>query len=550
MIAPHNFKVAALAALLLLAVTAPLHAQPSRPDQRGRPERGVTAATVKVWNRPIVEFRAVVRQVPPAERAANAARRIEALPDDVRPDEFRLEPVTIGDVHGVLVSARDRMLFGIVDGDLDATAGDTLETVGEQAIAQLRTALQARAEQRRLSVLVKGLALSLVATALLALVLWGTHRLSGEALERLTRVTRSRAVSLLGRDVWPLLNAFERAMVRVTAWAVSFIAAFLWLTFVLNQFPYTRPWGDRLGDYLVGLLAQFGTGALGALPGLFAVLVIFVATRFVVRLVDLMFQAVEKGTIRLTTLDPHTAGATRRIAAVLIWVFALTIAYEYIPGSESDAFKAIGIFAGLVVSLGSAGLVNHVMSGLVVVYSQAVRPGELVQSGDIVGVVTDVGLLSTKLMTPKREQVTIPNAVLAGSQVTNYSRLAGTHGAMISATATIGYDAPWRQVHSLLLLAAQRTPHVRKEPPPLVLQRALTDFAVQYELRAYIEKPEERFRVLSDLHANIQDAFNEFGVQIMSPAFESQPEQSVVVPKSKWFAAPAGPPQEGQGGSA
>jgi small-conductance mechanosensitive channel len=550
MLALRHFKVAALAALLLLAGTAPLRAQPARPDRPGGSERGTPAVTVKVYNRSIVEFRAVVRQVPPAERAANAVRRIEALPDDVGPDEIRLEAMTLGNLHGVLVSARDRILFGIVDEDLEAGAGETPETVGERAVAQLRAVLQARVEQRRLSVLAKGLALSLVATVLLALVLWATHRLSDKALERLTRATRTRAVSLLGRDVWPLLNAFERAMVRLTAWAVSFIAVFLWLTFVLNQFPYTQPWGDRLGDYLVGLLAQFGTGALAALPGLFAILVIFVATRFVVRIVDLMFQAVEKGTIRLTAVDQHTAGATRRIAAVLIWIFALTIAYEYIPGSESDAFKAIGIFTGLVVSLGSAGLVNHVMSGLVVVYSQALRPGEIVQSGDIVGRVTHVGLLSTKLMTPKREEVTIPNAVLAGSTVTNYSRLAGADGAMISATATIGYDAPWRQVHSLLLLAAQRTPRVRKEPPPFVLQRALTDFAVQYELRAHIEQPEERFRVLSDLHANIQDAFNEFGVQIMSPAFESQPEKSVTVPKSKWFAAPAGPPQEGQGGSA
>ncbi|MGH7309853.1 MAG: hypothetical protein ACREK6_14285 [Candidatus Rokuibacteriota bacterium] len=118
---------------------------------------------------------------------------------------------------------------------------------------------------------------------------------------------------------------------------------------------------------------------------------------------------------------------------------------------------------------------------------------------------------------------------------------------MISATVTIGYDQPWRQVHSLLLLAAERTPGVRKEPRPYVLQRALTDFAVQYELRAHIETPLERFQALSDLHAQIQDAFNEFGVQIMSPAFESQPERAVVVPKAKWHAAPAAQPTDAQG---
>jgi small-conductance mechanosensitive channel len=175
------------------------------------------------------------------------------------------------------------------------------------------------------------------------------------------------------------------------------------------------------------------------------------------------------------------------------------------------------------------------------------RPGELVQSGDIVGRVTEVGLLSTKLTSPKREEITIPNAVLANTIATNYTRLAGIEGAVVSTSVTIGYDQPWRQVHALLLLAAERTPGVRKEPRPYVLQRALADFYVQYELRAHITAPEERFRVLSDLHAQIQDAFNEFGVQIMSPAFESQPERTVVVPKSKWFSAPAGPSKEAQG---
>ena len=318
------------------------------------------------------------------------------------------------------------------------------------------------------------------------------------------------------------------------------------LTLVLHEFPYTRPWGERLGDYLTALLARLATGALHALPGLFAVVVIFVATRFVVRLVDVFFRAIETGTIRFTAVQPDTAGASRRIIVALIWIFALTVAYEYIPGSDADAFKAIGIFTGLMVSLGSAGLVNHLMSGLVVVYSRALRPGDLVKSGDFVGIVSEVGLLSTKLVNARREEITIPNAVLAGTTVTNYSRLAGEHGAVVSASVTIGYDQPWRQVHALLLLAAERTPRIRREPAPYVLQRGLSDFAVQYELRVHIEVPEERFRVLSDLHGRIQDAFNEFGVQIMSPAFESQPERSVVVPKSKWFTAPAGPPKDGR----
>lgn len=545
------FTVAALTALLVIAAAAPLQAQSPRRDKPATPEPGATAgSTLRVWNRTIAEFRVAIRQVGPADRAANAARRIEALPDDVRPEEVRAEPATLGDLHGVLVFVRGQTLFAIMDSDVDPTAGETLESAGARAVGQLRSVLQARGEQRRLPVLLRGVALSLGATVILVLVVWVTRRAADRALVRLTQMTHPHAISLLGRDVWPHLNTFQRVMVRLTAWAVGIVAAYLWLTFVLHEFPYTRPWSERLGEYLTGLLARLATGALHALPGFFAVVVIFVVTRFVVRLVDVFFRAIEAGTIRVTALQPDTAGASRRITAVLIWIFALTIAYEYIPGSDADAFKAIGIFTGLIVSLGSAGLVNHLMSGLVIVYSRALRPGDLVQSGDIVGVVSEVGLLSIKLVSVRGEEITIPNAVLAGTTVTNYSRLAGESGAVVSASVTIGYDQPWRQVHALLLLAAERTPRVRREPAPYVLQRGLSDFAVQYELRVHIEAPEERFRVLSDLHGRIQDAFNEFGVQIMSPAFESQPERSVVVPKSRWFTAPAGPPKDAHGGSA
>lgn len=532
---------------LVLALATPALAQPAPPATEGtaaleKPAPAVTPATLTVWNRPIAVFRTPVGQVGPAGRAARAAGRIEALPDDVRPDEIKVDPATVGNLHGVFVSARSQILFAILSGDLDPSAGETLESASRQATDQLRAVLEARADQRRLPVFLRGMGVLLGATALLALVLWGVGRGADRALAHMTRATHPRAALLFGMDIWPLLYSVERSMVRLTAWGLSLVAIYLWLTFVLQQFPYTRPWGQRLGVYVVDLLRELGTGALYAIPGLFAVVVIFLATRFVIRLVDALFRGVETGSVAIRGLQPDTAGATRRISAVVIWVFALTVAYQYIPGSESDAFKAIGVFTGLMISLGSAGLVNQVMSGLVMVYARALRPGELVRAGEVVGVVSEVGLLSTKVVTPRREEVTIPNAVLAGTMVTNYSRLAGEDGAVISTAVTIGYDAPWRQVHALLLLATDRTPGVRKEPRPYVLQKALTDFYVEYELRAHLERSVERFRVLSDLHAQIQDAFNEFGVQIMSPNFEAQPERPVVVPRSAWHVAPASPP--------
>lgn len=526
--------------LLTTAVAAPLHAETPKAER---------AATLTVWNRPIVVFRTTVREARPAERAALAAERIRALPDDLRPEDIRAEPVTLGDLHGVIVFAGDRGVFGIADGDIDPSIGETLDGVAQHAVEQLRAVFDARADQRRPAVIARGVGLSLAATLVLVLIVWLAYRASDRALARLASATAPRAITMLGSAVWSVVESFRRACVRLTAWAVALVAAYLWLTFVLRAFPYSRPWSDRLGAFLGGLLTQLATGAVGALPGLFTVVVIFLITRGAVRLVDAAFQGVESGTLKLGGLHPDTARATRRIAGALIWVFALTIAYEYIPGSDSDAFKAIGVFGGLVVSLGSASFVSHVMGGLVVAYSRAVRVGEVVQAGDIVGRVVEVGLLSTRLVTPRREEITIPNGTLAGQTVTNYSRLAGDDGMVIATTVTIGYDQPWRQVHALLQLAAERTPTVRKEPKPIVVQRALGDFSVQYELRAHIDAALDRSRAISDLHAQIQDAFNEFGVQIMSPAFESQPDGAVVVPRARWFTAPAHPPDASRPGS-
>ena len=110
---------------------------------------------------------------------------------------------------------------------------------------------------------------------------------------------------------------------------------------------------------------------------------------------------------------------------------------------------------------------------------------------------------------------------------------------MISTKVTIGYDAPWRQVHAMLTIASERTGGILPEPRPFVLQRALNDFYVEYELFAHIDKPMNRFFILTALHGNIQDQFNEYGVQIMSPNFRSQPDQPVLSPKENWYAAPA-----------
>jgi small-conductance mechanosensitive channel len=497
-------------------------------------------ATLVVWNRPIVVFRAGLGRLTPEKRAETAAQRIEGIPDQALLGKVWADPGRIGDLEGYLIGVDNFLLFGLVPQDLDPVEGRTLEEVAKQAAERVREVLQARADQRRLPLLMRGIGLSLAALVSLVLVLWLTGWLRRRLLHWLeTSPAHLSRLVILEIDLRPHALALERRILGVISWVIWIGGFYLCLTFIFSQFPYTQPWGKALGGYLVNTVATLASGAIGALPGLGTVLIIFLLTRLITRLVGTLFSRVETEAITVSWMLPETARATRRAVVVMIWLFALTVAYPHIPGSGTDAFKGVSVLVGLMISLGSAGLVNQVMSGFVVLYSRAIRTGDYVRIGDIEGTVTELGVLSAKVVNRRKEEINIPNAVLVGTTTTNYSRLADHDGAIVPTSVTIGYDVPWRQVHALLLLAAERTPGVRKQPRPRVLQQALSDFYVEYVLLVHVDRPDERILILSALHAQIQDAFNEFGVQIMSPHFMRQPATAVTVPPAKWHEPPA-----------
>jgi small-conductance mechanosensitive channel len=184
-------------------------------------------------------------------------------------------------------------------------------------------------------------------------------------------------------------------------------------------------------------------------------------------------------------------------------------------------------------------VVNQLMSGLTLTYSRALRPGDYVRVGEDEGTVTGLSMLSVKLRTFQGEEITVPNAVVVGLTTTNYTKLAATERCYLASTVTIGYDTPWRQVRALLLLAAARTDGVRRDPPPIVMKDALEDFYVRYRLLVCLEDPADRFPARDRLHASVLDAFNEFGVQIMSPNYEADPDRPKTVPQGQWYARPA-----------
>jgi small-conductance mechanosensitive channel len=500
-------------------------------------------ATLELWNRPVVVLRKTVGDRSPAERAHWMADRIADLPLDLLASEVTVSPFENVHGKGMQVELEGSAVIRLYAEDLDPESGETLEQAAEAAAGRLRTALEARVAQGNPRRLVRGALYSLGATVLFAALATALARSRRFATARLYLASEARLkrVSRLGLDLRRYTLLAAKYAVDALVLGLGALLAYLWLTFVFVQFPYSAPWGDRLGHYLLDLGSFIGSSIVDAIPEFFTVLVILLVTRVLTRLVAQLFLAVQQGRIRTLWLEPETAEATRRIVVAVIWVFALTAAFPFIPGSESPAFRGIGVLAGLMLSLGSAGVVNQAMSGLVVVYSRAFREGDYVKIGDVEGTVVRRGSLSTKIRNVRSEEVTIPNGVVVASPTVNYTRLAGGAGALVTATVTIGYDAPWRQVHALLELAASRTEGLRRQPAPYVVQRALSDFYVEYQLVAHAEVSDDRPLALSRLHAAIQDAFNEHGVQIMSPHFRGQPDAPVVVPRESWSPPPAKP---------
>ncbi len=270
------------------------------------------------------------------------------------------------------------------------------------------------------------------------------------------------------------------------------LLAYEWTAFVLERFPYTRPWGEALFDNLVARAGRIRRRDLKAVPGLMFVALIILLTRIIVRAVRAFFDGVHRGSIKVGLLDETTARPTGQLVITGIWILALVAAYPYIPGSESEAFKGIGVFVGLMLSLGASGIVNQAVSGLMLMYTRALRPGEFVQIGEYEGTVKSVGFVTTRIETLRHEEVNIPNAVIATSVTRNYSRLAADGGLWIATKVTIGYDTPWRQVHAMLELAAARTEGIEKDPAPRVRQTALQDFYVEYTLLVCIADPQQR----------------------------------------------------------
>ncbi len=297
------------------------------------------------------------------------------------------------------------------------------------------------------------------------------------------------------------------------------LALDLYLTYLLGLFPWTRVVSLTLLDYVVTPIRFAGSALVGYLPKLLFVLVIGGVVYVAIRLVGLLFNQIRQGHIVLANFPAEWADPTNKIVRMLLIAFGLVVAFPYLPASDSPAFAGVSVFIGVLVSLSSGSALSNMIAGVVLTYTGAFRLGDRVKLGDAFGDIIETSLLVTRIRTIKNEDITIPNTIAMTSSMINYSSEAHTRGLILHTSVTIGYDAPWRKVHELLIGAALATPGVLPEPRPFAWQTALNDFYVTYEINAYTNAPRDMIDIYAALHAKIQDAFYAAGVEIMSPHY-------------------------------
>ncbi|MBX3173765.1 MAG: mechanosensitive ion channel family protein [Gemmatimonadaceae bacterium] len=516
-------------------------AQESRQEIPGRPVDSSAVAA------PVIVRGDTVLLITAASGAFTAAERADAIEARMlRLTRERLDSLTLAvGEQSTDILAGDLVLMSVTEQDA-AAAGRSRAQLAQAYRVALFDELGRVSIQATLKAIAFGLLWTLIATAVLVVLL----RLLRRGTERLETMVESRrdgripgvrirTIELVSaQNVANVLTGTVRGL-RVVG---IITLLYFYLPLVLSFFPWTQRYSDRLVGYVLDPLGRVLGAIANYLPNLLFIAIIVFVARYALKVVRLVFNALGSGTLHLGGFEREWADPTYKIVRFLIIAFVGVVMFPYLPGADSDAFKGVSLFLGVLVSFGSSSAIANIVAGTVLTYTRAFNVGDRVRIGETTGDVIAKSLLVTRVRTIKNVDVTIPNAMVLSTHVLNFTALASGPGIILHTGVTIGYDVPWRQVHQLLTDAAKATKDVQAEPAPFVVQTSLDDFYVSYELNAYTANAKAMARVYGELHANIQDAFNAAGVEIMSPHYKALRDGNVVTIPAEHLAKDYVPP--------
>lgn len=355
------------------------------------------------------------------------------------------------------------------------------------------------------------------------LLFWATTWLFKKLKIRIQRLKDTKLKPISIQD-YELLDTQKQVnllifLANILRYAFMLLQLVLTVPLLFSIFPQTEKLAYQIFSYIWNPVKSIFGGVIDYIPNLFTSFVICLAVKYLVRLVHYLATEVQSDRLKLNGFYPDWAMPTFHIIRFLLYAFMIAMIYPYLPGSDSGVFQGISVFVGLIVSLGSSTVIGNIIAGLVITYMRPFKLGDRIKLNDTTGNVIEKTPLVTRIRTPKNELVTIPNSFIMSSHTVNYSASARTYGLIIHAEVSIGYDVPWRKVHSLLLKAAQATQGVAADPEPFVLETELQDWYPVYQINAYITEADQLAQIYSNLYQSIQDVFAEADIEIMSPHY-------------------------------
>ena len=359
----------------------------------------------------------------------------------------------------------------------------------------------------------------------IGLIIYGINRLFKKITNHLNTEKEKYFKGFSIRKV-ELLSAAQHYRVAMQAnniirIVVILLAIYLTLPLFFSVFPQTKPFADVLWNWIITPAKTLFNDVVSFLPNFFTIVVIYFATMYFVRFIKYFASGISNESISINGFYKDWAWPTFNIIRFVVYAFMVVIIFPYIPGSKSPAFQGVSVFLGILVSLGSSSAISNMVAGLVITYMRPYKIGDRVKIGDVVGDVIEKTMLVTRVRTIKNEDITVPNSTILNSYTINYSANAKDTGLIVHTTVTIGYDASWKDIHQALIDAALKTESILPQPLPFVLQTSLDDFFVSYQINAYTREANRQAGIYSQLHQNIQDVFNERGLEIMSSHYSS-----------------------------
>lgn len=492
----------------------------SSPSAPGSPHSPDHPASVVIKGKRLFIFYGRVDGLSPAERAqrtSDVLRQIAESNDFVPGKITTVESpsgtdVMYGGIRIASVSIEDARI-----------AQDSTYRMAQDFASKVRIALAERIEETTAGDIAAGVGLAVLATIILLLSI---ALVSKTATSLAMKIDEWKGTHIKGIKIQQaeLIGAHSLAdilssIVNFSQIAIYCLLVAVYVVQVLNFFPRTRGLSSALtANATAPLVTAFDMG-LEYLPSMFTIILIVLVTYAIISFARFFFDSLREQTITFADFDPDWAEPSYKLARFIIIAFALMVALPYLPGWESPAFKQVGLVLGVLVSLGSSGVVSNVMAGAVLTYTNAFKMGDRITIGDCTGDVVQKSLFVTKIRTVKNEVVSVPNAQILNSNVINYSTMGAQGQLILHTTVTIGYEEPYERIDKLLLAAADQSEGILKDPAPFVLQTSLGDYWVAYEINAFTNRANDIPRLYSELHKNIQDKFNEAKVEIMSPAY-------------------------------